>query len=170
MDTRVSDPNHGRENRSYLSPLLWSSDPRAPKGERGAGIGGPGRDSIGATGEPLPRPSAAPGRRPLLLRITHRPRAQPGMEQEGASSIAEPHPARQAEADPPRTPPGSVTGLWAHRWDSELGSQPPENTAPVLLPLASQFRRREISPIHRLNKISITAAPSGRRSPEQALN
>ena len=97
------------------------------------------------------------------------PGPSPGWNTERGSSTAEPQPARYAAAVLPRTRPGFVTGLWGHRWDARQGSQQPENTAPVLLPLASQLLGREVFPVHRLREISITAEPFGKCSSERAL-
>lgn len=89
------------------------------------------------------------------------------MEHEGRVLHRQAKLASNAVAVPPRTRPGLVTGLWGHRWDSGLDSQQPENTAPVLFPLASRFLGREVFLVHRLLELSITAESFGRRSPKE---
>lgn len=68
MDTRVSQAGEGIETRGYLSPLL-----SRPAGSERRASEGPGKGSIRAAGESLPRPSAEPGLRPLPPSRDHSP-------------------------------------------------------------------------------------------------
>lgn len=132
---RMSHPDDGAENRSYLSPLLSRTC-----GLRRAGAGTRQRH-VGAAGAPFHAPLWCPGgRRRLLPGSLTAPGPSPGMEQE----VSPPPPSRTRPAAPRWSLPepdcdSCVTGLWGHRWDSKPDSQPPENTASVLLPLAPQF-------------------------------
>lgn len=159
----MSYPDAGREKCSHLS----HTSARPVGSEKRTQ--GPSGDNLEALGEPHPRPSAAPRLQPPSPSPDHSP--PPGPAPDGTPSEGPPPPSRSRPATPRRfcPRPEFVTGLWGHRWDARQGSQQPENTAPVLLPLASQLLGREVFPVHRLREISITAEPFGKCSSERAL-
>lgn len=80
---------------------------------------------------------------------------------------------RRAAAGPLRRggPAQNPTGIRDRAVGTQVGrqakQQQPENTAPVLFPLASQILGREVFPVHRLRELSITAEPFGKCSSER---
>lgn len=134
-----------------------------PAGSEGRARG-PGGGSVGAAREPLPRlPTVSSG----SLTATGPSRGRSRKERPPAAG---PHRPRQAESVPPGAGAGFATGLRRDTGgDSELRGRPPENPAPVLLPLALQLKGLSIFSIQRLSERSISAAPSGKCSLEQSL-
>lgn len=123
--------------------------------------------SVGAAGEPFTPLSGAEAAAAVSIcgSLTAPEPSRGWTRRESPPSRSRPWPATPRQSLP-ETRPRIRDRTARHRWDSALDSQPPENTAPVLLPLASHFPWREILLIHRIIELSITAAPSGKCSPE----